>query len=396
MNINNLKLDKSNLLKIAIVCVGYNRIKSMKRLLGSLLNAQYPSNDIPLVISIDCSGNEELYDFILDFKWPYGKKYVNIQSERLGLKDHIYKCGDLTEYFKAIILLEDDLFVSPYFYSYTLQTLEKYGADDRIAQISLYKNERNGYVGLPVSYVQNGSDVLLMQDVSTWGECWNKLMWDGFKAWRDSHIEDDIYLVDMPDAIKNWTRAWSKYYNAYVVDTNKYVLYPNIAVTTNFSDAGEHGGDNNSIVQVNLLQRNFDYRLFNYEDLVKYDIFFNNEDIYDWLGLRKEDVCLDLYGFHKNLYNRRYILSTKILPFSTVKSFALHMRPIELNIKYNIQGMGIFLYDTKSNVNIHKNGYRDEVVPYFLKGFNEKLLFKYIVKACLHVLWKKIRCYCKR
>ena len=391
MNINNLKLDKSNLLKIAIVCVGYNRIKSMKRLLGSLLNAQYPSNDIPLVISIDCSGNEELYDFILDFKWPYGKKYVNIQSERLGLKDHIYKCGDLTEFFKAIILLEDDLFVSPYFYSYTLKTLEKYGSDDRIAQISLYKNERNGYVGLPVSYVQNGSDVLLMQDVSTWGECWNKLMWDGFKAWRDSHIEDDIYMVDMPDAIKNWTRAWSKYYNAYVVDTNKYVVYPNIAVTTNFSDAGEHGGDNNSIVQVNLLQNEFNYRLYNYENLVKYDIFFNNEAIYNWLNISKEDVCLDLYGFHRNSSNRRYILSTKILPYASVKSFALHLRPIELNIKYNIQGKGIFLYDTKSKVDIYKNGYCTDIVPYFLKGFNEKLLFKYIINVCLTVFRKKFK-----
>ena len=50
--------------KVAIVCVGYNRIKSLSRLLNSLLCAEYPSNDIPLVISIDCSGNKELYNFV--------------------------------------------------------------------------------------------------------------------------------------------------------------------------------------------------------------------------------------------------------------------------------------------------------------------------------------------
>ena len=133
MRITDIKSDLSNKSKVAIVCVGYNRIKSMKRLLGALRSAKYPSNDVPLVISVDCSGDTELYNYVKDFEWPYGQKYVNIQEERLGLKNHIYQCGDLTEYFKAIILLEDDLFVSPYFYSYVLKTLEKYGDDNRIA-----------------------------------------------------------------------------------------------------------------------------------------------------------------------------------------------------------------------------------------------------------------------
>ena len=127
--------------KVAIVCVGYNRIKSLSRLLNSLLCAKYPNNDIPLVISIDCSGDQSLYNYVREFKWPYGNKYVNIQEVRLGLKNHIYQCGDLTKYFKAIILLEDDLVVSPVFYSYVLQSLNVYSEEPRIAEISLYKNE---------------------------------------------------------------------------------------------------------------------------------------------------------------------------------------------------------------------------------------------------------------
>lgn len=159
MNIADINKDLQNKEKVAIICVGYNRIKSMKRLLGSLLKAVYPSKDIPLVISVDCSGDTELYEYVKEFEWPFGRKYVNIQEKRLGLKDHIYQCGELTNQFKAIILLEDDLFVSPFFYSYVLKTLDKYGNDSRIAQISLYKNERNGYVGLPFVNIQNGSDV---------------------------------------------------------------------------------------------------------------------------------------------------------------------------------------------------------------------------------------------
>lgn len=393
MRITDIKSDLSNKSKVAIVCVGYNRIKSMKRLLGALRSAKYPSNDVPLVISVDCSGDTELYNYVKDFEWPYGQKYVNIQEERLGLKNHIYQCGDLTEYFKAIILLEDDLFVSPYFYSYVLKTLEKYGEDNRIAQISLYKNERNGYVGLPFANIQNGSDVFLMQDVSTWGECWTKSMWNKFKEWRDKHSEEDIQNVDMPDTIKGWTRAWSKYYNAYVRDTNKYIVYPNVSVTTNFSDAGEHGSDNNCVVQVNLLQNDFVYRLNDFEQLVKYDIYFNNEDLYQWVDIPRENLCLDVYGFHKNVTGCRYILSTKVLPYECVKSYALNMRPIELNVKYGILGNGLFLYDTTKTIKVKSTAYHYSVVPYFLKGFDEHLLIRYVFCWVKRAIKLKLKMY---
>ena len=391
MNFCDLRAENQNKSKVAIVCVGFNRIKSIKRLLESVLNAEYPSNDIPLVISIDCSGDIELYEYVKSIEWPYGQKYVNIQTKRLGLKDHIYQCGDLTDYFKAIILLEDDLYVSPHFYSYTLKVLEAYGDDKRIAQISLYKNERNGYVGLPFVNIQNGADVFLMQDVSTWGECWTKSMWDSFKQWRDSHTEKDILKIDMPYTIKRWTRAWSKYYNAYVVDSGKYVVYPNFPVTTNFSDAGEHGGDNNSVVQVNLLQSDFEYRLRDYDNLVKYDIYFNNEELYKWLSLSKEDLCLDVYGFHNNSKNSRYILTTRILPYKVIRSFALSMRPIELNVKYNIAGGGLFLYDTVEPSEIIYKKYNSSIVPYFLQGFNVKMLLRYVLRHYFNALKRKIK-----
>lgn len=380
--------NKSNEDKIAIVCVGYNRIKSIKRLLGSLLAAQYPSKDIPLIISIDCSGNTELYNYVEDFEWPHGEKHVLIQETRLGLINHIFKCGDLTRYFKGIVLLEDDIYVSPFFYNYVVNSLEKYGNDSRIAQISLYTNETNGYVGLPLCHIMNNNDTFLMQDVSTWGECWNYKMWSSFKIWMESHNDEYIQQLDMPIIIKKWSKAWSKYYNAYVVDTCKYVLYPNISVTTNFSDAGVHGGDNNSLVQVNLLDGPMNYRFNSFEDLVKYDIYYNNISIYDWLGLDESEVNLDLYGFHPNDKSKRYILSTKTLPYSIVKSFALNMRPIELNIKYNIIGKGIYLYDTMGSCD-HKypSKYPLDIIEYYLQGFSYKML----LQSTISYYWSRIK-----
>lgn len=386
MDINNP--DNQN--KIAIVVVGYNRLKSIKRLLASLLKANYPSNDIPLIISIDCSGDKELYNYVHGFDWPFGYKYLIIHEKRLGLKNHIFSCGDITKYFKAIILLEDDIYVSEYFYNYVEQTVVKYGNDDRITQISLYKNERNGFVGLPFVNIQTDSDVFLMKAVSTWGQCWTKHMWDSFKKWMLQYDEKLLHTVDMPDTIKRWKRAWSKYYNAYLVSCNKYVIYPNVSLTTNFSDAGEHGDKNNSIVQVNLQQSKLKMILPNVESLIKYDIYGNNESIYNWINILPEDICLDLYGFNRNILKKRYILSTRILQFKIIKSFALNMRPLELNIKENINGKGIFLYDSTIHVNSKKSSYSHALGLYFFGDANISLLRRYVLKNLYDAIKRKL------
>ena len=54
---NQLFQDISDKEKIAIIVVGYNRLSSLKRLLGSLLRADYPDKDVPLIISLDNCGN---------------------------------------------------------------------------------------------------------------------------------------------------------------------------------------------------------------------------------------------------------------------------------------------------------------------------------------------------
>lgn len=372
--------------KIAIVVVGYNRLKSIQRLLKSLIDAQYPSNDIPLVISVDCSGCEELYDYVRNFYWPYGEKYVIIHEKRLGLKEHIFSCGDLTQYFKAIILLEDDLFASPCFYDYVAQTVEKYGDDERVAEISLYTNERNGYVGLPFSNLQNGLDVFLRQAVSSWGQCWTPAMWGAFRDWcRNNDTEEKIKQADMPSTIKGWDRAWSKYYYAYLLDTNRYVIYPNVSLTTNFSDVGEHSGVTNANEQVSLMFGNVKYRLGDFDKLVRYDIYFNNENLYEWLGVSRDELILDMYGFHEINLKKKYILTTLKLPYRKIKSFGLVLRPWELNVKYNIQGEGLSLYTIEGDLKTNfKRKYENSVPVYYVRDGNHELVSYVAMKNLLN------------
>ena len=384
-------IDKSeNKNRVAIIAVGYNRYFALNRLLNSLEAAIYPFSDIPLIISIDCSGDENVYNLARDFKWSHGDKYVNIEKERLGLVKHIYQCGDMTRFFRAVILLEDDLFVAPFFYNYVLQALDNYGNINCISQIALYHNETNGFVGLPFEPLQTGADVVLHQSTCTWGQCWNERMWNEFCNWRDTKCTDDIIQAqEMPERIKSWTRAWSRYYDAFICQNNKFVVYPLVSVTTNFCDAGVHGAGNNSVVQVNLQQGDFKYRMPPIDKIVKYDSFWNNLNVPEWLSIDKQNICLDLYGCHA-VKNQRYILSTRKLPYKIIKSFSLNLRPIELNVKYKIEGNGINLYDTAFSGS-GSGKFSAEVAEYFLKGFNVRLLPQYIFKSVLAYIKMRIK-----
>lgn len=380
ININN------NEDKIAIIAVGYNRIDSLRRLLSSLLKANYNTR-APLVICIDNSGCQELYDYVNNFFWPYGDKFVFIQEKRLGLKDHILFCGNLTKYFRGVIILEDDIYVSEDFYSYTLSAVDFYGSDNRIGGISLYRNEMDG--NLPIDYIQDGNDTFLIQSVASWGECWTREMWEPFMEWY-SKLEDlNLSRIDMPQYIKNWPRAWSKFFIAYLVETNKYFVFPSISLTTCFSEAGEHGRKS-TIGQAILLSQPKKYFFKPFDDLTKYDVYSGNVDIYKWLEIDPKHLAIDMRGDNSNFKKAQYILSPFPYPYKIVRSFSLSLRPIELNVKYNLKGDGIYLYDTEMKfVSPKRLKVPLSLSYYYIKQFNVRVLARYVFSYLTDKLLKR-------
>lgn len=374
--------------KVAIVVVGYNRLGGMKRLMSSLLNASYPNKDVPLILSIDASGNGELYNYVNSIDWPYGRKFVNIENERLGLIKHIFQCGGLSRKFKAVIILEDDLFVSPDFYNYVLAAIDAYGEDENVSGIALYQEETNGFVSLPFSPMNNGSDCYAMQSVCSWGEVWNQRMWTGFEMWLEKW-DRDFTKIDMMECIKGWKKAWSKFFYAYIISTNKYFIFPYVSLSTNFNDAGgEHGGGLSSIVQVNLLQGRRNYNFSSFKDLEKYDVYQQNIFLYSVLKLSPNDLTLDLYGIKfKEGKVKRYILTTYHLPYKRIKEYGICMRPIELNVINEIPGSGIYLYDTSVLDEKWPVSPCDHSIDYFIRGCNTHYLLNYLKR----LLYNKIK-----
>ena len=145
----------------AIVIAAYNRDYPLKRLLSSISRACIP-NTADLIISIDRNDNRKVYDLAHGFEWKHGNKRVLEQKSHLGLKNHILACGDLVEHYDGIILLEDDLFVSPYFYDYTQRCFEYYAGDDTIAGISLYSHHYNETANMGFRPLDEDADVFFL------------------------------------------------------------------------------------------------------------------------------------------------------------------------------------------------------------------------------------------
>ena len=369
--------------KIAIVVVGYNRLSGLQRLLKSLLDAIYPSNDIPLYISIDASGVQEVYDYVNTFNWIHGDKYVNIQEERLGLKKHIFQCIDLTKFFKAVIILEDDLFVSPYFYDYALKTVDFYDKDDKVASISLYSYFLQGsnelpFNSMPFYPLHNGYDAYAIQVAATWGEIFTRRMGQEFLAWEKSW-NGNFKELDLPQRIKDWKKAWSKYLFAYMLTTGKYTIIPYESLSVNFNDAvGTNGKGSIHSGQSNLLMGRRNYIFGNVKNIPQYSAYYNNYNMCNWLGISAMDIDLDIYGAHK-LYNKRYALTPHILKAKKLQSFALAMVPPELNVKYQVEGNDIFLYEVNACIETSQVK-TNKILPYILRGLSPNLFVPYVAK----------------
>lgn len=333
--------------EIAIIAVGYNRPDSLERLLRSLDRAQYDYEEIPLIISIDHSGNEEVIQTAREFVWEHGTKRVIAREKRMGLRNHIISCGDLTEEYGSVMILEDDLYVSPDFYNYAMQALKTYGKHEKIAGIGLNVERVLLESPYPFFPLHRGDDVFFQQNGTSWGQVWNRRMWREFRGWYDCHptMPDNvnvlIQLQSYPES------SWAKFFQTYLVEQDKYYVYSYESLTTNFGDAGVHFTRGSSASQSLLFYGKKDYRMPAFEDGVKYDLYGEPVGLGRYLDIPEEELTCDLWGRKRPESYRKYLLTCAGRPYKKLKSFGMGMKPMELNVMEQIPGDEIRLYDTE-------------------------------------------------
>lgn len=334
-------------MRIAIVCVAYNREDSLQRLLTSLEQASYPE-PVTLIISIDKSNTDAVERMADRYQWPNGEKRAMKHEKNLGLRAHMLSLGKYLEEFDAIIVLEDDVTVATSFYYYAKACVEKYHDDSRIAGISLYSYATNYQTFMPFTPAKSQYDVYLMNCAMSWGQVWMKPQWESFREWYESH-SDDFCLPHLPDSINRWPKSsWLKYHIRYCIEENKYFVYPYYSLSTNNADLGANFDKPDTTFQTNMpMSLITEFRLPDVDDIeVRYDGFYQPKFIGKYLGIREEDLCVDLFSGKPDCLYKRYLISNRQLPFATIKSYALQLRPIEMNIINQRSGDELWLYDT--------------------------------------------------
>ncbi len=330
-----------------IIIPAFRRPYSLLRLLQSLEAAKYPDKDVHLIISLDGGADVEVVNIAKSFRFSHGDVEVIVRERNIGLREHILWCGDQSNKYGSVIILEDDLIVDPYFYHYAVSSLSFYEHDEIIAGLALYSPKFNEYVNLPFEPMYNGSSTYLMQVACSCGQAWTAMQWSLFKSWYETSTEKDIdSCLALPDAVKKWPKSsWKKYFDAYLVLHSKFFVYPYQNYTSNCSDVGgKHIVQGSNLFQVPLGSEfrqadNFHYFTTN-ESMVHYDAFMEpcGQYVSNLLGLSLSDFEIDFYASKPIdlLRSKKYCVTTRETKI-VLKKFPIRFKPIEKNLFFECE-----------------------------------------------------------
>lgn len=376
----------------AIVVLGFNRPESLRRVLESIRRAAFSVDNIPLIISIDNGRCKQTLEVANEFCWERGEKRVIQHEKNLGMRAHSIFCCDLTEEFESIVFVEDDSYLSPYFYDFSQAALSVYKGDDNVAGISLYNFEFNEFTGLNFSPIDDGYDNYFIQTATTWGVVWTRTQWRNFRAWLDEYgATPPTHFDHLPEAVIHWpSTSWKKYINKYLVESNRFFLYPRSSLLTNFADPGAHFSGKNSNFQVSILMGEKVWRLSTLgQSVAIYDSFFElHTSVY-----RRFNKSLEPYNFCVNIHNIKsepfrggqYVLTTRDAK-SAIISFGCEMRPIELNVLLSAPGSFLRLVHIDDYIKASNNSRATLSLH-----ANRNLGLRSYISIVLHLAWKMLR-----
>ncbi len=243
-----------------IILFVYNRPQHTLRTLEALTK-NYLAKETELYVFAD--GPKDIYDLeniekikntrdIVKSK-AWCKKTILIERERnYGLANSIIEgVSDVLSNFEKVIVLEDDLVVSPYFLQYMNDALNIYKLNNDVACISGYTYPVKG--NLPEIFFIKGADCW---GWATWKRAWHFFEKDGNKLLdelKEKSLEREFdfnntypYLQMLKDQIAGKNNSWAIRWYASTFLKNKYCLYPGLSLVQNIGFDGSGTHSNNS------------------------------------------------------------------------------------------------------------------------------------------------------
>jgi hypothetical protein len=242
-----LKASTRNLTPIAVFC--YDRPDHLRRcieaLQGNVLAAEsdlFVFSDAPK----EPARSPKVAQVRNYIRTIGGFKTVTVieQPQNLGLATSIISgVTKLTQDFGKVIVVEDDLLVSPYFLQFMNDGLDFYAGHDRVAGI-------HGYM-FPVSRAL--PETFFLRDPGCWGWATWKRAWDLFEidgerlkqeiVTRGQKNEFDYdgqydYFGMLEDQIAGRNSSWAVRWHASVFLSGRLVLHPGVSLVRNIGQDG--------------------------------------------------------------------------------------------------------------------------------------------------------------
>ena len=239
-----------------IVVFTYNRPEHTLRTLNALLINPL-ANESDIIIYSDSARTEnhnkavdEVRSYLSDLTGFRSIKVIH-RDENFGLAESIIQgVTEVLQRSEKVIVLEDDMVVSPYFLEYMNEALEKFFDDDRVISV-------HGYVypvkiELPEAFFLTGADC--------WGWATWRRGWDLFNS-EGKYLLDELvrrhliqefdyngaypFLSMLKDQIKGANDSWAIRWHASAFLAGKLTLYPGRSLVHNIGtdSSGTHCGD---------------------------------------------------------------------------------------------------------------------------------------------------------
>ena len=228
-----------------IVVVAYNRPDKLRRLLQSL-SRTLAVHDRPtkVIVSVDGGHPETL---AVARSSPIEDVEVIAQTSRKGLREHVLWCGDLCERYGAIVVLEDDLILSPVALDFVARALPVVRQDPRVAALSLYAFDTNEFSRLPLNRAECVGDIFYARTGSSWGQVWWRDKWAEFRTWLARDFRSDA-RYHVPSTVSEWPeRSWKKLFNYFLSETAQYTAVPRYSLALALGEAGENARGNDPL-----------------------------------------------------------------------------------------------------------------------------------------------------
>jgi hypothetical protein len=259
---------------LRVIVMTMDRQASLERLLHSLRSAAYqPGTSVDLRVTVDRRPGQPhdapTLSFLAQFDWPHGYFEVHAWPEPVGIYGQwvdSWPCEQFpSNLYKAAVLLEDDLEVSPVYHEWFIGAHQAYASPD-LGAVTGMRAQLVAQIGVAQSIEQlipKGLQVFAYRLIATWSMSPTHDAWRRFRAWVKTAKADPGYdpAVDGTHpgewyrgfkASGNEAGMWEIWFLRFMHDQNLYTLYPWIedgarTVVCNWREAGLHfNGDDSS------------------------------------------------------------------------------------------------------------------------------------------------------